>query len=124
MEYRQTMDKLTNQYIIEILESKFAQNVEILGEPYDLLTIAISPSHIIELLTYLKEEESLRFNYLTDITAVHYPKQEKSFAVVYHLHNLFQNFRIRIKVFLEGDRPAIPTATGIWKGAKDFSCFG
>ncbi|GAA4520141.1 NADH-quinone oxidoreductase subunit C [Sphingobacterium thermophilum] len=112
------MDKLTNQYIIERLKGKFGEDVEILGEPHGLLTISTSKTRIIELLDYLKNDENLRFNYLTDITGVHYPEQEKSFAVVYHLHNLFQNFRIRIKVFLEKENPSIPTATTLWKGAN------
>lgn len=112
------MDRLTNQYIIENLKEKFGEIVEIIGEPHGLLTISTSAESIIELLSYLKNEESFRFNYLTDITAVHYPSQAKSFAVVYHLHNLFQNFRIRIKVFLEGETPGIPTATILWKGAN------
>jgi NADH-quinone oxidoreductase subunit C len=112
------MDKLTNQYIITFLATEFGDAVEVLGEPKGLLTVLTSSHKIIELLTVLKNNESLRFNYLTDITAVHYPNQEQPFAVVYHLHNLFQNFRIRIKVFLEGDAPTIPTATDIWKGAN------
>lgn len=112
------MDKLTNQYIIESLREKFGEAVQIIGEPHSLLTLSTSADQIIEVLTYLKNSESLRFNYLTDITGVHYPNQEKAFAVVYHLHNLFQNFRVRIKVFLDGVNPTIPTATNLWKGAN------
>ena len=112
------MDKLTNQYIIESLSKKFGDEVQIIGEPHGLLTLETSTGQIQNILAYLKNEESLRFNYLTDITGVHYPEQEKSFAVVYHLHNLFQNFRVRIKVFLDGTNPTIPTATTVWKGAN------
>ncbi len=112
------MDKLTNQYIIDNLQGRFGDAVDVIGEPHGLLTIRATVDQIIDLLAYLKNEESLRFNYLTDITAVHYPNQEKSFAVVYHLHNLFQNFRIRIKVFLETNNPTIPSATAVWKGAN------
>lgn len=112
------MDKLTNQYIIESLTSKFGDAIQLIGEPFGLLTIGVSPDAIIDVLGYVKNDDSLRFNYLTDITAVHYPNQEKSFAVVYHVHNLFQNIRLRIKVFLDGADPSIPTATTIWKGAN------
>ena len=112
------MDRLTNQYIVENLSEMFGEKVEVIGEPHGLLTISTSVESIIEVLSYVKNEESFRFNYLTDITAVHYPNQEMPFAVVYHLHNLFQNFRIRIKVFLEGENPTIPTATTLWNGAN------
>jgi len=112
------MDKLTNQYILDNLEEKFGEAVELIGVPNEILTISTSAESIIELLSYLKNEESFRLNYLTDITGVHYPNEVKPFAVVYHLHNLFQNFRIRIKVFLDGENPTIPTATTLWKGAN------
>ena len=112
------MDKLTNQYIIESLTQKFDATVQVIGEPHGLLCLVTSVENIQDVLSYLKNEESLRFNYLTDITGVHYPEQEKSFAVVYHLHNLFQNVRVRIKVFLDRTDPTIPTATNLWKGAN------
>lgn len=112
------MDKLTNQYIITNLIEKFGNAVEVIGEPHELLTIATSGEQIIDLLSYLKNEESLRLNFLTDITGVHYPGQQQAFAVVYHLHNLFQNVRVRIKVFLEEENLAIPTATTLWSGAN------
>ncbi|MBD1429285.1 NADH-quinone oxidoreductase subunit C [Sphingobacterium litopenaei] len=112
------MDKLTNQYIIESLSEKFGEAVQIIGEPHGLLTLSTSAEQIIEVLTYLKNSESLRFNYLTDITGVHYPNQEKEFAVVYHLHNLFRNLRVRIKVFLDGTDLTISTVTNLWKGAN------
>lgn len=112
------MDKLTNQYIIDVLMGQFKGNISVIGEPYGLLTLSASKDCIIELLSYCKQNESLGLNYLTDITAVHYPEQRDCFAVVYHLHNLFQNVRIRIKVFLEAESPNIPTATSLWKGAN------
>ena len=39
---------------------------------------------------------------MTDLAAVHYPeKKGEEIAVVYHLHNLVENIRIRYKVFTE-----------------------
>jgi len=112
------MDKLDNAIVLARVLDKFADGVQPLGEPHGLLTISTDPAHIIAVLQFLKTDEQLRFNYLTDITAVHYPKQELAFAVVYHLHNLFQNLRIRIKVFVRADNPIVPTATTVWKGAN------
>ena len=112
------MDKLDNQGIWRSLQEQFAERIGLVGEPHGLLTITTTSEHIIALLSFLKNDERLRFTYLTDITAVHYPRQEKPFAVVYHVHNLFQNVRIRVKVFIDGDQPTIPTATSIWEGAN------
>lgn len=112
------MDKLENQFIISRLQEQYGDKVQQTGEPHGLLTLIAAVDVIESLLSFLKNDETLRFNYLTDITAVHYPKSEKPFAVVYHLHNMFQNVRIRIKVFIGGEVPTIPTATTVWKGAN------
>ncbi|SKC03552.1 NADH-quinone oxidoreductase subunit C [Sphingobacterium nematocida] len=112
------MDKLDNQVIIDRLQAVFNDSVRVLGEPHGLLTIETDVAHVLELLAFVKNDEILRLNYLTDITAVHYPDQEKQYTVVYHLHNLFQNIRIRIKVFVGGEQPTVPSATAVWKGAN------
>lgn len=112
------MDKLDNQKVWELLRERFGDQVSIVGEPHGLLTVVTSKEVIIQLLAFVKEDEGLQFSYLTDITAVHYPEQKDAFAVVYHVHNLFQNIRLRIKVFVDGAKPAIPTATVLWNGAN------
>lgn len=112
------MDKLTNQIISSRLQDRFGEQFKVIGEPHGLLTIVTSPETIIELLSFAKEDEVLRLNFLTDITGVHYPEQLKPFAVVYHLHNMLQNIRLRVKVFVGGEPPRIPTATTIWNGAN------
>lgn len=112
------MDKLDNQVIIDRLQAVLGDKVQVLGEPHGLLAIQTEAAYILELLAFVKNDELLRLNYLTDITAVHYPQQEKQYAVVYHLHNLFQNIRVRVKVFIGGEQPSIPSATSVWQGAN------
>lgn len=107
-----------NNMIIRTLEDKFGSNVTVIGEPHGLLTVSVVKEYIIEVLGFVKDDELLRFNYLTDITGVHYPKQEKEFAVVYHVHNMLHNVRLRIKVLLDGPEPTIPSATAVWRGAN------
>jgi NADH-quinone oxidoreductase subunit C len=110
------MAKLTNQEIIEQLEANFAGKYHTLQEPHGLLTFEVSRQDITAVLTWFKN--SLSFIHLTDITAVHYPEQDKPFAVVYHLHNLVGSSRVRIKVLLEEADLHIPTATTLWQGAN------
>ncbi|MFD2554088.1 NADH-quinone oxidoreductase subunit C [Sphingobacterium tabacisoli] len=112
------MNKLDNQVIIDRLQAVLGDKVHVLGEPHGLLAIQTESAYILELLAFVKNDELLRLNYLTDITAVHYPLQEKQYAVVYHLHNLFQNIRVRVKVFIGGEQPTIPSATSVWQGAN------
>lgn len=112
------MAKLDNEVLLNALEHKFGDGVSAEGEPFGLLTIVTEKEQVLDVLEFLKSDAALQFNYLTDITAVHYPEQEKPFAVVYHLHSWVNGLRIRIKVFLEGNYPAIPTATVLWNGAN------
>lgn len=112
------MGKLTNEELLKKINDKFKDSVTVLGEPFGLVTLETGREQIIEVLTWLKNEPALKFNYLTDLTAIHYPEQEKSFGVIYHLHSLTNNVRVRLKVFLNGDDLHIPTATVVWDGAN------
>ncbi|GGH31011.1 NADH-quinone oxidoreductase subunit C [Sphingobacterium alkalisoli] len=109
---------MDNQSVLNRLKDKFGDQIQNPLEPHDLLTVETSVESIIDVLQFVKSDDLLQFSYLTDITAVHYPNQEKSFAVVYHVHNLYQNIRLRIKVYIDGQNPVIPTATVVWHGAN------
>lgn len=112
------MGKLTNEDLVKKISEKYSDQVTLLGEPFGLLTFETSRQQIIDLLTWLKNDPSLQFIYLTDITAIHYPELPKPIGVIYHLHSLVNNVRVRIKVFLEDADAHIPTATNIWNGAN------
>lgn len=111
------MSKLDNKVLFSRLQERFGDLISNETEPYGLLTVETQKANIIEVLEYLKKDEDLQFIYLTDITAVHYPEQELSIAVVYHLHSFVHNVRVRIKVYIDGQNPIIPSATLLWKGA-------
>ena len=112
------MGKLSNQHILDRLNAQFQGQFTAPSEPFGLLTIETSAEVINSLLSFLKSDQELRFNFLTDITAVHYPEQEKALGVIYHLHSLTNNVRLRIKVFVPVSNPVVPTATELWSGAN------
>lgn len=112
------MGKVLKEEVINQLNSKFGKQVSLLTEVSDLMNFETSREQITEVLTFLKTDSTLQFNYLTDITAVHYPDKEKQFAVVYHLHSFVNNIRTRVKVFLLENDVHIPTATNLWNGAN------
>ena len=112
------ISKLNNQTVVQKLSAHFAERITIPTEPSGLLTFETSKEDIIEVLRYLKADKELQFIYLTDITGIHYPDQALAIGVVYHIHSLINNIRVRIKVFLDGERPTIPTATTLWEGAN------
>jgi NADH-quinone oxidoreductase subunit C len=112
------MGTLSNQVILQKLTARFADKISVPTEPFGLLTLETNTEIITEVLRFLKEDKELQFNYLTDITGIHYPEQELAIGVVYHLHSLTHNVRIRIKVFLSAANPSIPSATTLWQGAN------
>lgn len=112
------MAQIPNEELLKRIAEKFDQQVTLVGEPYGLLTVETGREQIIDLLTFLKTDDALRFIFLTDITGIHYPEQEKQTGVIYHLHSLTTNTRIRIKVFLADGDVHIPTATTVWDGAN------
>jgi NADH-quinone oxidoreductase subunit C len=112
------MGKITNEELLKKISDKFNDQVTLVGEPFGLLTVETGREQIIDALTFLKNDAILQFIYLTDITGIHYPEQEKAIGVIYHLHSLVNNVRIRLKVFLTVDDIHIPTATVLWDGAN------
>ncbi|HEY0244117.1 MAG TPA: NADH-quinone oxidoreductase subunit C [Mucilaginibacter sp.] len=112
------MGKITNEELLTKINAQFEGQLTIVGEPFGLLTLETTREKIIDILSWLKTEPSLQFIYLTDITGIHYPEQEKQIGVIYHLHSLVNNVRIRVKVFLADSDVHIPTATTLWDGAN------
>lgn len=113
-----SMANLENSEISAIVLERFGEQVNVLDDPKGLLTLETSPDRVLDVLEFLKTNEKLSFGYLTDITAVHYPDLDKPFCVVYHLHNMMQRVRVRLKVFLDGKQPTIASATALWNGAN------
>lgn len=112
------MGKIANEELLKKINAQFTDQVTAIGEPFGLLTLETGRDQIIDVLTYLKNDPALQFIFLTDITAIHYPEQEKQIGIIYHLHSLVNNTRIRLKVFLTDGDLHIPTATVLWNGAN------
>ncbi len=112
------MNKLSNEAVSQKLSARFSEHISIPAEPYGLLTFETAKDKIQEVLKFLKEDEELQFTYLTDITGIHFPDLEAGIGVIYHLHSLVNNVRVRIKVFLDTQNPLIPSATNLWEGAN------
>ena len=86
-------------------------------DQYDMLNVNIQANQLIDLVESLKNKQG--FIYLTDICAAHYPERVGSeFEVIYHLHNLIENQRVRLKVGLSESEINVPTLTGLFAGAN------
>jgi NADH-quinone oxidoreductase subunit C len=86
---------------------------------FDQLTVTVHAEKIVDVVKYLRDEPSLRFINITDITAVDYPGREKRFDVVYHLLSPTLNTRIRLRA--EADETTqVPSIIEVFPGADWF----
>jgi NADH-quinone oxidoreductase subunit C len=82
-----------------------------LGQNY----LSVDRSLIPDILRLLRDEEE--FDYCVDITAVHYPKREKPFDLVWILYSFPRNERVRVKTQI-ADGDSIPSSVAIWATAN------
>ena len=116
---KQYLMSLTNETIKARLIEKFGDQLTSFAEPYGMLTFEAPKDLNLKVLQFLFEDEELKFRFLTDLQAVHYPNlKDRELAVVYHLHNLEDNVRIRFKIYTGIDQPDVYTATRIFQAAN------
>jgi len=110
---------LSNDQIKHRLTEKFGDQITNVEEPYGMLTFEAPKEINLKVLQFLFDDEELKFRFLTDLAAVHYPAYKgKELAVVYHLHNLIDNCRIRFKVFTDISKPDVFSAVNIFLAAN------
>lgn len=102
-----------------LLRSQFADTVEEIGEALGEVTVILKREGLIALMTYLRDEPRLRFNFLSDVAGLDLGEfAAPRFAVVYHLYSLVHNHRLRVKVYLEEEDAHVPTVSSVWKTAN------
>jgi NADH-quinone oxidoreductase subunit C len=84
-----------------------------------MLTFEAPKEMNLKVLQFLFDDAELKFRFMTDLCGVHYPENKgNELAVVYHLHNLVDNIRIRFKVFTGVDQPDVYTASYLFSAAN------
>jgi NADH-quinone oxidoreductase subunit C len=82
-----------------------------LGQNY----MQVDRSLIPNVLQILRDEE--QFNYCVDVTALHYPKRERQFDIVWILYSFARNERVRVKTQI-ADGEHIPSVVSLWAAAN------
>ena len=100
--------------MVETLKRRFGSGIEALtylGQNY----LQADATLVAELLRILRDEE--QFDYCVDVTAVHYPKRERPFDVVWILYSFPRNERVRMKAQFADDA-SVPSVAGLWPSAN------
>lgn len=109
---------MTHDQIIANLEQTFAGSIISISAPYQFLTIEVAKPDLKNIIEHLQKSE-LGFGFLTDLCGIHFPEnKEKELGVIYHLHNLPENVRLRIKSFTTREDGTFETITDLFAGAN------
>ena len=103
-----TVRKLRDRFPEAILLTKSFRNET---------TSLVRPGEIVRVCRYVKEDPDLRYDFLSDLTAVDRFHDHPRFEVVYHLYSLQFKRRIRLKLQVE-EGEAVQSVTPVWRSAN------
>jgi NADH-quinone oxidoreductase subunit C len=84
-------------------------------------SVTLERRSLIAVCEFLKSNEGGAYVFLTDETAVDYPKRDKRFEIIYQLYSFKLNSRLRLKV-MAGEGERVPSVSGLWAAANWLEC--
>jgi NADH-quinone oxidoreductase subunit C len=112
------------------LKAKFGEAIISAEQQYDFPVYVIRRDAIYDVLQFLKEDEEMGFTFLTTMCGLHFPDEKgHELGVMYQLHNLPKNHRIRLKTFFSVSDPHVQTVTPLfptanWMERQEYDFFG
>lgn len=104
--------------LVKRLQSTLRDAVGEASEFLGQISIRVEPTRMVEVCDALKRDRETPFNYLSDLTCVHYPDQlEAPFEVVYNLYSIPANERVRLKVAVNANE-GVESVTSVWPSAN------
>jgi NADH-quinone oxidoreductase subunit C len=104
--------------IIEKLSASFPSSVISHDEFRDELSLNIERARLLDVLKFLKEDESLKFEMCEDVTAIDQARKKNRFTAVYHIYSFKHNFRLRIKTDVDDATCSVDSVTPVYKSAE------
>ena len=102
--------------LVKKLKAKFGDAVGDAVEFIGQLAVNVDGARIVEICNYLKSDSETGFNYLSDLTCVHWPdRRQAPFEIVYNLFSIESNERVRLKV---RTKESVDSVTGVWPAAN------
>lgn len=120
----------TNEAILARIQRLAEGAVQGYSEHRGELTIEVRPSDFPDLAIKLRDDLTLRFEELIDLCGVDYQTygstsgeatdRGQRFAVIYHLLSVTHNHRLRVRAYVDGEPPIMPSAVNVWNVADWF----
>jgi NADH-quinone oxidoreductase subunit C len=108
----------SDHQLVKKLKARFdgavGEALEFVGQ----VAIRIEPTRIVEVCAFLRDDPETSFNYLSDLTCVHYPmRQEAPLEIVYNLYSIGRNERVRLKASIT-ESSGVDSVTQVWPAAN------
>jgi NADH-quinone oxidoreductase subunit C len=102
--------------VIQQLAQRFSEAVTGQGSYRNQHWVEIRKQDLLEVCAWLRDDPSADFDFLVDVTAVHWPDDAEPFELVYHLYSYRRNDRLRLKTRTKIDEP-VSSLTDLWRSA-------
>jgi NADH-quinone oxidoreductase subunit C len=107
-----------NHPLVNKLKSQFSEAIGDASEFIGQLSVHVDGERIVEICDFLRTDAETPFDYLSDLTCVHYPDRgDAPFEIVYNLFSIPANERVRLKV-RTNEATGVATVTGVWPSAN------
>jgi NADH-quinone oxidoreductase subunit C len=104
--------------LVQKLKAKLAGAVLEASEFIGQVSIRVEPDRIVDVCKFLRDDADEKYNYLSDLTCVHYPLGPgRPLEVVYNLFSIARNERVRLKAGL-AEGQSIDSVTDVWPAAN------
>ncbi|NOT76310.1 MAG: NADH-quinone oxidoreductase subunit C [Cyclobacteriaceae bacterium] len=84
---------------------------------YDFPVISLKQDKIVDVIKHLRDHAETKFQFLTTLCGIHYAEVNQ-IAVMYQLHNMVSNQRVRLKIYLPVENPVVQSLTSVFPGAN------
>ena len=93
------------------------------------VTLVTDRDQLLDILGWLREAPGVQLDFLSCVTAAHWPDRSPAFWVDYELRSLALRQRARVKVGLAADDARVPSVTGLfptanWQERETFDMYG
>ena len=107
-----------NHPLVRHLKDRFGESIGEAQEFLRQLSVRVAPDRIVEVCRFLRDDPETQFNYLSDVTCVHYPERVSApFEMVYNLFSIPRNERVRLKAWTNANE-GVESVTSVWPAAN------
>ncbi|MFM7217028.1 MAG: NADH-quinone oxidoreductase subunit C [Bacteroidota bacterium] len=112
------MEKPTIDLVIAALRERFAEGIITVETAYDFQVVFLKKDKVMEVLRFLHDHDQFQFRYLTTMCGLHLPGTSHPFGMMYQVHSLVNNLRLRFKSFTTAEDLEYDSLTPLFRAAN------